>query len=478
MNTELFLQIFIGICLIGLILSLFFEEWDYLISSIVIVFISIIISSLLIPLDSADDFKEIILAVDWEVIVFLFCIFTIVEIFKHVNFFETIAIQIVNRFYYTPRKMFYAICLTSTLIATIIEDLSVAIIFVPIMIQACRKMEISPVPYLFGITICINIASTLTPFGSAENIIIANYFGLTLYWHLIYLGIYFVCATIITLFLLDLFVLRRYIKERDTLLFAKSQTNAENITIFENLDLSKELDDKIHPDKRVNESSQVKPLLKSTIEKKVYVKNLIGLIGFIILLGTIPKIIITGPIGLLIFVLLNPIEKSSTKKRPDLSYFLRKIDAKLIYFFICLFILVHILDIIGLVGKIELLVESWSNHNTIVLTIEIILITSLLSGFLDDAPVTIMFLPIISKLITIGHFPSTPLLMGFTLGINLGGNFLPQGAACDMMTLELARKANVKGFTYKSLTLVGGLFALLHILLGIGYISIFIKIFL
>ena len=164
MNTNLFLQIFIGLCLIALIVSLFFEEWDYLISAVVVVFVSISISTLLIPLDSTEDVMEIIMSVDWEVIVFLFCIFTIVEIFKHNNFFDTIAIKIVNKFYYTPRKMFYAICIASTLIASIIEDLSVAIIFVPIMIKACRKMKISPTPYLFGITICINIASTLHSF--------------------------------------------------------------------------------------------------------------------------------------------------------------------------------------------------------------------------------------------------------------------------------------------------------------------------
>jgi Na+/H+ antiporter NhaD/arsenite permease-like protein len=86
-----------------------------------------------------------------------------------------------------------------------------------------------------------------------------------------------------------------------------------------------------------------------------------------------------------------------------------------------------------------------------------------------------MFLPVIQKLITQASFPRNPLLMGFTLGINLGGNFLPQGAACDMATLELARKHNVEGFTYRSLTIVGGIFALIHVLLGIGYITIFTK---
>ncbi|TFG16466.1 MAG: hypothetical protein EU530_11770, partial [Promethearchaeota archaeon] len=447
MNTELFLQIFISICVVILIISLFFEKWDYLISSIGIVFIGLLVSSLLIPLNTEEDYRDIILSIDWEVIVFLFCIFTIVEIFKHINFFDAIAIMIVNKFYYRPRRMFYAICITSTLIATIIEDLSVAIIFIPIMIEACRKMKISPVPYMFGITICINIASTLTPFGSAENIIIANYFNLDLYWYILYLGVYFVCTTAITLVLLDLFVLRKYIKERNLMVLLNSEKQIQE-SVFKIGDNGKNT--KIESETKTADDK--KSILELSMDRKIFIRNLIGLIIFIILLGTIPKILITGPLGLILFVFLNPIEKDNGKKSPDIAYFLRKIDAKLIYFFICLFILVHIFDIIGVVKKLELLVDSWSNHNTLLLTIEIILITSVLSGFLDDAPVTIMFLPILEKLINLANYPSTPLLMGFTLGINLGGNFLPQGAACDMMTLELARKNNVKGFTYKTLT--------------------------
>jgi len=468
-NTQLILQIFIGLCLLALIISLFFDKWDYLLSSIAVVFISIIVSTFLIPLETPEDFIGIILAVDWEVICFLICIFTIVEILKQINFFDAIAKRIVNKFYYAPRKLFYAMCITSTLIAALIQDLSVAVIFVPIAIEACRKMKISAVPYLFGITICINIASTLTPFGSAENLIIASHFNLPVYWFLVYLGVYFVVVTAITLLLLDRILLKKYIEQRNLILENNIQGTEKN----HSPEIQNHSDDGINVrSSETDGDAGSKSLLKIQIERNVFIRNLIGLIFFVILLGIIPQIIITGPIGLILFVLLNPIKQNGDKKRPDVSYFLRKIDPKLIYFFICLFIMVYMLDLIGLVQKIEELIESWSTHNIIVLSIEIIVITSVLSGFLDNAPLTIMLIPIISKIITHSNIPANPVLMSFTLGINLG-NFLPQGAACDMMTLELARKNNVEGFTYKSLTIVGGLFALLHVALGVGYVSIF-----
>jgi Na+/H+ antiporter NhaD/arsenite permease-like protein len=76
------------------------------------------------------------------------------------------------------------------------------------------------------------------------------------------------------------------------------------------------------------------------------------------------------------------------------------------------------------------------------------------------------------------NLPEIPIYIAFILGINLGGNFLPQGSAADMMTLELSTKYCVEGMNYKKLLKIGGLFALLHIIIGIVYLGIIIFIFL
>jgi Na+/H+ antiporter NhaD/arsenite permease-like protein len=68
-------------------------------------------------------------------------------------------------------------------------------------------------------------------------------------------------------------------------------------------------------------------------------------------------------------------------------------------------------------------------------------------------------------------------LIAFILGINLGGNILPQGSAADMMTLELSKKYCADDLNYKRLLKVGGLFAIYHIILGIGYLAIVIFLF-
>ena len=159
MDNLLILQIIVGLCFTGIIVILFMESKDYLIYSLVFIFI-VAISTYLLKPGSMDKKEDIILAIDWEVIVFLFCLFCIVEILNEQKIFHQFALSIVNKFHGKPRLMFYLLSIVSTLIATVIEDLSVAIIFIPIVIEACRKMKINPIPYMYGVTICINLSYT------------------------------------------------------------------------------------------------------------------------------------------------------------------------------------------------------------------------------------------------------------------------------------------------------------------------------
>jgi len=105
--------------------------------------------------------------------------------------------------------------------------------------------------------------------------------------------------------------------------------------------------------------------------------------------------------------------------------------------------------------------------NPFVLSFIILIIISFISGVVANTPTALIFIPIITTLIepvSSGGFgfSSVPLFFSLIIGINLGGNFLPSGAACDMMTLKIARDSGVENFNYKRLLKTGALFALIH----------------
>ena len=447
---SLFLQIFVIGCFTLVIIALFREKTDFLTYSIVAMFAAVVATVLILP--EAITVEALILSIEWEVIFFLIALFVIVEILEDKLIFQELALRITNKFHTNTRKFFWIMCLTSTISAAFIEDVSVAIIFIPIIIRTCQKMHINPTPFLLGTTICINLASTLTPFGSAQNVLIASKFELTSTWFLLNLGIYFIVSTFITLLLLDHFVLK---KSLEKIWLPHCTINEEPL-----------------------ESNHIEThelqIMEEPISKKIFNKNMIALFIFILVLFIVPNILFAAVFGALLFVLINPRTDREGNKRPNISYYLSKIDFKLVFFFICLFILVFCMEINGTILIMENLILNLASEDLFLICIVILLMTSVLSGLLDNVPVTVVFIPIIQVLIIEAGLNAAPLLIAFILGINLGGNFLPQGSACDMMTLELAKMDHIHEMNYNKLLKFGGIFAIIHVLIGIGYLWFYI----
>jgi len=271
--------------------------------------------------------------------------------------------------------------------------------------------------------------------------------GLNIFWFIINLGPYFCISLLSTLLLLDKFSLKRDIN------FCATHTCGP---------------EEIEEDTLLNEPN---------IEKRKFIMNLIGLLIFIVLLLAILEIYLAGLIRALIFVLINPIQNKEGKRTLSISKYLSHVDYKLIYFFMALFIFVGLLEANGTIFFIEELISSVSAESEFILAIIILVSTSILSGLIDNTPVTIIFIPIVRFLFNLPEFYLGPLVVAFILGINLGGNFLPQGSAADLATLEISRDNQVDDMSYKRLFKVGGLFALFHVLLGIGYLAVLVFLF-
>ncbi len=446
------LQLFVIFCFSIVIIALFREKTDFLTYSVLAMLaaatVTYLFSPTLVPIEG------FFLAIDWQVVFFLISMFTIVEVLKDKRIFNEIALRITKKFSTNTRQFFWVICLISTISAAFIEDISVAIIFLPMIISTGKKIRINPTPILLGMTICINLASTLTPFGSAENILIANKFNLSTDWFFISLGIYFVIGVLLTLLLLDQFYLKKHFKDIWVPHCVEYEEPVEK--------------------EHIEEHELI--IMEEHINPKLFYKNLITLLIFFVLLILIPNILFVGLFGMLLFVFINPRRQESGKKKPDISYYFKEVDYKLIFFFICLFVLVYCFEVVGIISIIEDFINLISPEDIFLLSIFILILTSILSGFLDNLPVTVILIPVLQSFISSG-FSSIPLLIAFILGINLGGNFLPQGSAVDMITLEHSKKHCVDGMNYKKLFKVGGLFALFHIILGIGYLAIITCLF-
>lgn len=304
------LQFFIIFCFSIVIIALFREKTDFLTYSVAAMLAAATATYIFSPESFSID--EFILAIDWPVIFFLISSFTIVVILEEQLIFQELALRITRKFSTNTRKFFWVICLISTLSAAFIEDISVAVIFIPMIISTSEKMRINPTPILLGMTICINLAATLTPFGSAQNILIANKFTLSTGWFFTNLAIYFISGTLMTLLILDYFILRKHLKD---------------IWIPHCVEYEEPLKSEY-----IEEHELI--IMEEPINPKIFYRNLITLFIFFIMLIIIPDILFVGLFGMLLFVFINPRRGEGGRKKPDISYYFTKVDFKLPFFFI------------------------------------------------------------------------------------------------------------------------------------------------
>ncbi|MHA1293585.1 MAG: SLC13 family permease [Promethearchaeota archaeon] len=430
---NLTLLIFLIIIFFIILISYAIKDFDFVAISLLCCFIAAMITGLTLGIG----FEKFISYIQFEVIIIILSMSIITKIAQDSNILEYLAIKLFKISKGDERVFFYLLCVIATLLAAIISDVVVVIILAPVVIRLCRILKTQAGTYLLGMTICINIGSIITPFSSGENIMISNFFHLDTVYFIQYYWIFSFILLFLTIFIMDKIILSKEppIKEQQKLL------------------LMEILDEKLLID-----------------NKKLFYFNTIAIIITIVLFAVLPLLYFTAAISALILVLVN---KNFTKKK--MKDLLSEIEWEIIFFFIALYIVIGCLLEAGFKEIFEGI--PFDAFNIFFLCLFILLIVSFISGVVANTPTALAFIPIVEILIVSHHVPAIPLLFVFIIGINIGGNIIPQGAACDVMTLKIAEEEKVENLDYKRLLKTGFLFAVFHIAISIVYLLILITLF-
>jgi len=386
-------------------------------------------------------FTEFIQMIEWEAIIIILSMSLITKVAQDSNILEFVAVKLFKLSRGNQRVFLYLLCIITTLLAAIITDVVVVLILAPVVVRLCHFLKIRAGTYLLGITICINIGSMITPFSSGENIIISTYDWsppvpeLNTLYFIQYYWIFSFLLLFLTIFLIDRFLLSKEPKIEDQ----------QKQFVLELVDAD--------------------IMIKS---KKYFYFNSIAIIITIALFAILSILYLTAIIAALILVIVN---KKFTKK--PMGELLRDIEWEIIFFFISLYVIVGSLIKAGFAEIFQAI--PFQFINPILLSFLLLVTISLISGFVANTPTALIFLPIIDTLITFTPpFPYIPLIFSLIVAVNLGGNFIPQGAAADMMTLKVARDSGVENLNYKRLLKMGAIFAMIHLLVSMLYLVILI----
>ncbi|MFX1573741.1 MAG: SLC13 family permease [Promethearchaeota archaeon] len=432
---DLILLIIIFVIFGIVILSYTRSNLDFVAISLLCCFIAASITFVV----KGTDLHTFIVSIEWPAILIILSMSIITKIAQDSNILEYVAVKLFKISNGDQRIFFWLLCIITTLLAAIISDVVVVLILAPIVIRLCNFLKIRSGTYLLGMTICINIGSIITPFSSGENIIISTAFNLDTLYFIQYFWIFSFLLLFLTIFLIDKFILSKE---------PKIEEQQKRFVI-----------DLIDTDVMVK-------------NKKMFYLNSIAIITMIILFVALPvPLYLTAVVSTLILVLVN---RKFTKK--PMSELLKDIEWEIIFFFISLYVIIECLIQAGFTEIFTNL--PFRELNPIFLSFLILIIVSFVSGFVANTPTALIFNTIIMTLIAApNYFEPVPLLFAFIIGINLGGNIIPQGAACDMMTLKIAQDSGVDNLNYKRLLKTGATFAFIHIGLAAFYLIILSAIF-
>ncbi|MFW9827554.1 MAG: SLC13 family permease [Candidatus Thorarchaeota archaeon] len=430
MLEDYWLLIVVFAIFIFMLISYSSKKSDFVVISLICCFTAGLITGLAKNL-TINDFID---SIEFEAIIVILCMSIITKIAQDSNILEFLAVKLFKISKGNRKVFFYLLCIITTLLAAIISDVVVVLILAPVVIRLCRFLKIKAGTYLLGMTICINIGSIITPFSSGENIIISSAFNLDTLYFVTYYWIFSFFLLFITVFLLDRFQLSR-------------EPHIEDIQ-----------------KKYVMDLIDAKVMISN---KKMFYFNSIAIIITIILFAILPLLYLTAAFSAFLLVLIN---RKFTKKK--MSEFLKDIEWEIIFFFISLYVVVGCIQVAGFEDLFKGI--PFQTMNNFVVSLIILLIVSFVSGFVANTPTALVFIPIVNLLVTEFNFPPVPLYYSLIMAVNIGGNLIPQGAACDVMTLKIAQKNDVENLDFKRLLKVGATFALIHILLSVAYLPILI----
>ncbi len=375
---------------------------------------------------------EILGFINFNTLIFIFAMQIIIYFAVNDRVLDYITIKLIHITKGNNRLLFYVICLFTAIMVAFIEDLTLSLILIPLIYRTCQNLKIPAGTYMMGITITINIGAILTPVSSIKNLIIGEEFGWGFGEYLANMGILFIITLLTTIFLIDRFILKK--EEKPT---------EENKELF---------------------ISIIDPGIVITNKKYFSITSIILIATFVfIFIGFEPALVAIISAAILLLVHYKNYDFLDIKK---------EISLRILILFVIMFILSNSLTRFGFSELVSTSLVSLSNNNIYLAVFITLLISTILSAFLAGTPVTIILLPIISSIIGVGFFPN-PIIIAFISGVNMAGNFLPQGSTCDILTLSLAKKYNVVNLNYKRLLKNGSIFAMLHFFIVLAYTLVY-----
>jgi len=350
--------------------------------------------------------------VNTETLMLLLGMMVIVGILRKSGFFSLIAVKIAELTNGSPLKILLFFAIITGVLSAFLDNVTTILIIIPIVIELTIGMGLDPKIYVIAMALISNIGGTATLIGDPPNILIGSKVGLTFNQFIANLIIPVILAG--TLGLLYLWFTDR-----------KSFQPIDK-------DLVKLFSVQLLMEKIKHEFLSIKI-------DKVFLGKCLGMLILTILLFVTQTITSLSPgvVALSSAMILFIITKSNVEKT------LEEVEWSTLLFFVGLFIIVGTLEHVGVLEWIAHNVFIRAGTNPFVLTLLVLWVSGIVSGFLDNIPFAIVMIPIITIINQATPVPNNILWWALSLGVCFGGNLTMIGASANIVSVGIAKRHGI-----------------------------------
>ena len=339
---------------------------------------------------------EALAAVDWNVVLLLGCMMTMVAIMVPTGGFEHLAYRLARA---SRGRLFVLLVLlgtTVTVLSLLLDNVTTIVIFGPLIILITRALAVSPIPYLIAASMLSNTGGVGTLVGDPPNLMIGSAAHIDFNAFAVHMGGIVIVAWLATLFAIGA-------------VFRTELSGSAAAASFEGTGAIR--------DPRTWRASLVTLALT--------------LVLFVLhhALGWQPWVVAAFGLTLLLFL----------AKDVQLDATFEHVEIGLLMFFVALFIVVggvqqsHFLEYVGR------FIGPFVEHDPRIAALVLLWVAAVLSAVIDNIPFTAAMIPILLGLEAQG-VNATPLFWALAVGVGLGGNGTHIGSTANVYVVTISER--------------------------------------
>ena len=388
--------------------------WDQLNRAIIA-----LVTAGLVIVSGALDQAEALKGIDWNTIGTLAGLMIMMAIAQRSGIFEYVAIRAAQLARAHPAILLLLLQLATFIISALLNNVTTALLVAPVTLAITRELQIPPYPFLFAEIIAANVGGAATLIGDPPNIMIGSLAGLSF-----------------NAFLLNVAPAAVLVLGAQVLMIHLLWGRATEATIENRLRVM-----------TMNAPAAIVDLPLLVQSLAVLALVIMGLV-FADRLHLQAATIAMG--GAALLMLLDNWEHHRDKQADNVTKTLTEIEWITIFFFIGLFVVVHAVEVSGLLQILADRLVAATGTNIARAGSAILWISALLSALIDNIPFVAAMIPLIKSAAPAfgasGHVDPKqiePLWWCLSLGACLGGNGTLVGASANLTIAGIAERNGI-----------------------------------